>query len=93
MKFTLGIRELTEQDLRAECPTIPDADEIEIYINAFVEDINNFTCVEQAKLIESTVAIDLCDEKDIGELHKSLVNTNAIYLQKFRTTGLSKVKE
>ncbi|SON49355.1 hypothetical protein [Vibrio tapetis] len=41
MNFKLGVREITESDIKADCPFMPEKEDFPMHVAAFVEDIDN----------------------------------------------------
>lgn len=40
MNYKLGLREVSESDINAECPWMPEKEDYSMYVSAFIEDIN-----------------------------------------------------
>ncbi|OCH19258.1 hypothetical protein [Aliivibrio logei] len=91
MKYQLSISYLTDDDLRPYRPTIPEHEEADIFIQAFVEDISLFSCTTSAYLEQLTVIIELKSDFNLKNLNDELKVMNPIYREMFKTTGFFKV--
>ncbi|HCZ9035112.1 TPA: hypothetical protein O4F91_001713 [Vibrio alginolyticus] len=89
MQYQLTIAYLNDNDLRPERPTIPEIEDADVFIRAFVEDINLFACTESADLEGMVVTITLAPDYSTKDLHAELTSMNPRYVEMFKTTGLS----
>ncbi|WP_186176316.1 hypothetical protein [Vibrio jasicida] len=90
--YKLKIAYLTDSDLRPERPILPEQDDADMYIRAFVEDISMFSSVLSAELVDDSILIELNDPTEIEAFHSSLKSTDSKYYENFKVLGLSTAK-
>lgn len=75
MKYIMTMRELGENDLRAECPFLNEKEQYEMYLDALVEDIFNLSVVSNASRVDNKIIIETTDSayKDLSEAMKPFV--------------------
>ena len=78
MPYKLKIRNITESELRADCPFIPDQDEFEMYISAFEEDIATLDFVTEITKKENFLIINL-EEQSEEMLHRLNIEVQRIF--------------
>jgi hypothetical protein len=88
MRYQLKLEYLNDEDLRPERQIIPEHEEADMYIRAFVEDINLLSCTEIASEDNMVVQIMLADGFQLEDLHKNLKSMNPKYREMFKNTGL-----
>ena len=91
MNYKLGLREISESDLNAECPWMPEKENYPTYVLAFIEDINHLEIVENAYKLNSAVIIQLVDGATIEQLALESKPIHQHYWSKLRTTGFESI--
>lgn len=91
MNYKLGLKEITESDIKADCPFMPDKEDYPMYVSAFVEDFNNMDIVESAYEKDNSVIIKLVDGADIEQLRQASISIHQHYWDKLRTTGFEPI--
>ncbi|MGF1701447.1 hypothetical protein L4D09_14205 [Photobacterium makurazakiensis] len=91
MNFKLGLREITESDIKADCPFMPEKEDFPMYVAAFVEDIDNLDIVESAYESNNSVIIKLAGDADIEQLRQACISIHQHYWDKLRTTGFEPI--
>ena len=87
MKYKLGVRRLGESDIGVECPVLPEPEDFQMYLNAFVEEINGLDVVVNAEPSGESIVIELESEADVPTLHRSVRDAYQNFSQYFATTG------
>lgn len=91
MKYKLGIRKIEESDIGVSCPFMPEPDDFEIHLAAFVDEVGSCELVDQAVEEEGDIVIFLSENSDSEQLRRALLPINQCFWDKLRTTGLSKI--
>jgi len=91
MNYQLGLREVIESDIKADCPFMPEREDYPIYVAAFVEDLNNLDIVESATESNNIISIIIIDGADIEQLRQASISIHQHYWDKLRTTGFKRV--
>lgn len=91
MKYRLGLREITEDDIKADCPFMPEPENYEMYVTAFADDFNLLEIVESAFIDNNSVIINLVEGVDIEQLRQASISIHKNYWVKLRTTGFEKL--
>ena len=91
MKYRLGLRQITEADIKADCPFLPEPEDYEIYVAAFADDFNQLEIVESAFADNNSVIIKLTEGADFEQLRQSSISIHQNYWDKLRTTGFEKI--
>ena len=91
MNYKLGLREITECDIQADCPFMPEKEDYPMHVAAFVEDIDNLDIVETAYESNNSVIINLVVNTDIEQLHQACISIHQHYWDKLRTTGFESI--
>ncbi|MGX9416574.1 hypothetical protein ACWU4D_04385 [Vibrio sp. WJH972] len=87
MNYKLGLREITESDIRADCPFMPEKEDFPMYVASFVDDLNNLDIVESATEHNNIISINLNNGADIEQLRQVSISIHQKYWDKLRTTG------
>ncbi|EGR1094877.1 hypothetical protein EFU33_17595, partial [Vibrio cholerae] len=90
MKYRLGLREITEADIKADCPFMPDPEDYEVDVAAFADEFNQLEIVESAFVENNDLIIHLAKGGDIEQLRKAGISIHQNYWDKLRTTGFEK---
>lgn len=92
MRYKLKLREITESDTGIECPFVPDPDDYQIYVRAFVHDLNEIDIVFRAHQDNNSVIIELINNSTCEQLRKSIITITQSYWEKLRVTQLEKIE-
>ncbi|WP_201590524.1 hypothetical protein [Psychrobacter sp. Pi2-51] len=71
MQYQLSIRKITESDLSVYRPFMPENENYEMYLSAFVEDINNLEFVSKLQQNGSDVIVTIENDSDFEQLDKA----------------------
>jgi hypothetical protein len=95
MQYQLSIRKINESDLSVNRPFMPEDEDYEMYLSAFIEDVQNLECVTD--LITNGngngIVITIENESDFEQLHaavKHLLN-NSFHDKLVSDSGFSEV--
>jgi hypothetical protein len=91
MKYKLGLREITESDIKSDCPFMPEEEDFPMYVAAFVEGFNHLDIVESATETNNVINISLIDSTNIEQLRQASTSIHEHYWDKLRTTGFKPV--
>lgn len=91
MKYSLGLREIAESDIKVDCPFMPNAEDYPMYVEAFVADFNNLEIVDNAFEINNSVIIELVEGVTGEQLRQASISIQQVYWEKLRITGLDKI--
>ncbi|MEZ9464886.1 MULTISPECIES: hypothetical protein [Vibrio] len=91
MKYRLGLREITESDIRVDCPFMPEPEDYPMYVEAFVADFNNLEIVDNAFEENNSVVIELAEGVTGEQLRQASISIHQNYWKKLRTTGFDKI--
>lgn len=93
MQYQLSIRKIKESDLNVNRPFMPEDQDYEMYLSAFIEDVQNLDCVTELVTNGDSLVITIENESDFEQLHaavKHLLN-NSFHDKLVTDTGFSKV--
>jgi len=90
MKYKIGIRKITEDDIRADCPFMPEADEFDMYFSAFLEDIQNISVVISAEEENGAIIVELDSDQDFAIFREEFKGVHQHFFQQLRTTAITK---
>ncbi len=62
------MREITEADIKADCPFMPDPEDYEVDVAAFADEFNQLEIVESAFVENNDLIIHLAKGGDIEQL-------------------------
>ncbi|WP_215641280.1 hypothetical protein [Vibrio alginolyticus] len=85
MKYRLGLKEITEDDVNAQCPFMPEPEDYQMYVAAFADDFN------QLDIENNSVIIKLAEGVDIEQLRQVSISIHQNYWDYLRTTGFEKI--
>lgn len=91
MIYKLGLREISDSDISAECPYMPEKEDYQMYVVAFIDDIKNLDIVESAHESNNSVIIKLVEHADFKQLHQAIIAILKKYWEQLRTTGLESI--
>ncbi|MBE7216610.1 hypothetical protein MK852_21700 [Shewanella benthica] len=91
MNYRLGLREITESDIKADCPFMPKKEDFPMHVAAFVEDFNNLDIVGSATESNNIININLIDGTHVEQLRQASISIHQHYWDKLRTTGFKTV--
>ncbi|EIC2574690.1 TPA: hypothetical protein ACX3EK_002627 [Vibrio parahaemolyticus] len=91
MKYRLGLKEITEDDVNAQCPFMPEPEDYQMYVAAFADDFNQLDIVESAVVENNSVIIKLAEGADIEQLRQVSISIHQNYWDYLRTTGFEKI--
>lgn len=87
MKYRLGLRRLTARDIGQHCPYLPEPEDYEMHLSAFVEELNGLNVVLDAITCEGDVIIELDSDSDFPVLHAEAKELCRQFSQCFANTG------
>ncbi|KAB2823139.1 hypothetical protein [Aliivibrio finisterrensis] len=90
MQYKLEIRPVNISDINAECPYMPEPTEHEMYLAAFIEDINYLKMVNNAEEFNGDIIVKLNDENRFEEFRLGLVTVHKEFFGKFRVSNITK---
>ena len=93
MQYQLSIRKINESDLSVNRPFMPEDENYEMYLSAFIEDVQNLECVTEVITNANGLVITIENESDFEQLHaavKHLLN-NSFHDKLVSDSGFSKV--
>jgi len=91
MNYKLELREIVEADIKPDCSFMPEKDKYSMYVQAFIEDINNLPIVQNAFEESNAVIIELNVGVNIEELASACIPIHKYYWEQFRTKGFVKI--
>ena len=68
MQYQLSIRKITESDLSVYRPFMPENESYEMYLSAFVEDINNLEFVSELQQKDGDLIVTIENDSDFEQL-------------------------
>ena len=71
MQYQLSIRKITESDLNVDRPFMPENEHYEMYLSAFVDDINNLEFVSKLQQNGSNLIVTIGNESDFEQLYEA----------------------
>ncbi|MFS1437427.1 hypothetical protein [Shewanella sp. 10N.286.48.A6] len=93
MQYQLSIRKVNESDLSVNRPFMPEDEDYEMYLSAFIEDVQKLECVTELITNGNGLVIAIKNESDFEQLHtavKHLLN-NSFHDKLVSDSGFSKV--
>ncbi|MUJ29737.1 hypothetical protein GNP73_17365 [Aliivibrio fischeri] len=91
MKYKLGLRPINESDIGIDCPFMPENENYDSYVSAFVEEINNLEIVKEAIESEGCAIIELENNVSLDVLRESLKSLHQSFWELLRTTGFESI--
>ena len=93
MQYQLSIRKITESDLSLSRPYMPENEDYEMYLSAFVEDIKNLEFVSELQQNGSDLVVTVENDSDFEQLYKAAKKLlNGTYYDKLvANKGFAKV--
>ena len=71
MQYQLSIRKITESDLSLSRPYMPENEDYEMYLSAFVEDINNLEFVSALQQKGGDLIVTIENDSDFEQLEEA----------------------
>ncbi|MEL0619624.1 hypothetical protein [Psychrobacter proteolyticus] len=71
MQYQLSIRTITESDLNVNRPFMPENEHYEMYLSAFVEDINNLEFVSELQQEDGDLIVTIENNSDFEQLEEA----------------------
>jgi len=84
MKYKLIVRAITDSDTNTLCPFAPEEDDVTIYLDSLIEDINNLSEVRIIKSDGFKIDIELMDDlsdKEIKGLMKPFFTNRMCFIR------------
>lgn len=72
MKYQLSIRKIKESDLSVNRPFMPDNENYEMYLSAFIEDIDNLEFVSKLQKNGNNLIITIKNDSDFEQLYEAV---------------------
>ncbi|MGY8871566.1 MAG: hypothetical protein ACKVJE_14100 [Pseudomonadales bacterium] len=72
MQYQLSIRKITELDINVNRPFLPEDEDYEMYLSAFIEDIENLDYVTELNQNGSCLLITIGSEAEFELLHSAV---------------------
>lgn len=71
MQYKLSIRKITESDLSVNRPFMPENEYYEMYLSAFIEDIDNLEFISALQQSGNNLIITIENDSDFEQLYKA----------------------
>lgn len=72
MQYQLSIRKIKESDLSVNRPFMPENENYEMYLSAFIEDIDNLDFVSELQRSGNNLTIMIKNDSNFEQLHKAV---------------------